>query len=157
MADLLQTVSVISFLATGIFAVVTVAIWIVFKIPSVASDLSGRTAKKSIERMRRDNEKTGEKAYRVSPENRERGKLTGTIETAVKALQRNEETGLLNENLAGAREEKETGILIDDSTESLGDSGVTVPLDPKRICRAPSKINIQIISEIMLVHTEEGI
>lgn len=37
---------------------------VLFKIPIVIGDLSGRTAKKSIERMRLNNEKTGNKSYK---------------------------------------------------------------------------------------------
>lgn len=80
MADILNTVSVIFFIAAGVFAVLAIALWFLFKIPIVIGDLSGRTAKKSIERMRLNNEKTGNKSYKTSKSNLERGKLTGTME-----------------------------------------------------------------------------
>ena len=74
------TISVIFFIAAGVFAVLAIALWFLFKIPIVIGDLSGRTAKKSIERMRLNNEKTGNKSYKTSKSNLERGKLTGTME-----------------------------------------------------------------------------
>ena len=65
-------VSVIFFIAAGVFAVLAIALWFLFKIPIVIGDLSGRTAKKSIERMRLNNEKTGNKSYKTSKSNLER-------------------------------------------------------------------------------------
>ena len=97
MADILNTVSVIFFIAAGVFAVLAIALWFLFKIPIVIGDLSGRTAKKSIERMRLNNEKTGNKSYKTSKSNLERGKLTGTMEGMKQSDEANAETGLLNE------------------------------------------------------------
>ena len=45
-------------------------------IPNVIGDLSGRNARKSIERMRKSNENTGRKSYRSSAVNAARSKLT---------------------------------------------------------------------------------
>ena len=55
MAETLSLISLISFLAAGVFAVLAVVLWFVFHIPTVAGELSGRTARKSIERMRKSN------------------------------------------------------------------------------------------------------
>ena len=79
MAQTLQTLSVISFVIAGACLVLAVFFWLFFKIPTVIGDLSGRTAKKSIAKMRAANEKTGTKSYKESRINAERGKLTGTI------------------------------------------------------------------------------
>lgn len=158
-ADILQMISVISFAAAGVFAIVAAVIWIVLGIPGVVSDLSGRTAKKSIEKMRRNNEKTGEKVYRASRKNLERGKLTGTMDMAGKALNNSEKPQLLRENATGIRKGKETDILSDDATEPLSDSGATVPLDPdsENSRRVPARITVQVLGEIELIHTEEVI
>ncbi len=53
MAETLSMISLISFLAAGVFAILAVILWFVFRIPTVAGELSGRIAKKSIERMRK--------------------------------------------------------------------------------------------------------
>lgn len=58
---------------------VTVALFFFLKIPKVIGDLSGRTARKAIESIRNQNESTGDKVYRSSPVNKERGKLTDKI------------------------------------------------------------------------------
>ncbi len=160
MADILHIVSVISFVAAGVFAALAVALWFVFKIPSVMGDLSGRAARKSIERMRQHNEKTGNKSYKTSKENLERGKLTGTMKgIGTISVNNNEETGLLNENLASNYEKQGTGLLIDDSTGLLDDSERAVSLEAEEniTIRAASSISIRMIDEVILVHTEEVI
>lgn len=64
---------------TAVLFVVSVILFIVLKIPDVIGDLSGATARKAIENIRNQNESTGEKTYKSSYVNRERGKLTDKI------------------------------------------------------------------------------
>ena len=63
MSDILNIISLVSFVLAGILLVLAVVLFFVFKIPSVWGDLSGKNARKSIERMRQNNEKTGKKAH----------------------------------------------------------------------------------------------
>lgn len=139
--EVLDTISLISFVLAGISAVLTVVFWFVFKIPTVISDLSGRTARKSIERMRANNEKTGKKDYAPSKTNLKRGKVTELMDESSKGsgklsgmlsgklkkketpvVEENLETGLLEENIQNAYESEETGLLTEDAmeTEFLG-------------------------------------
>lgn len=67
MAETLSMISLISFLAAGAFAVLAVILWFVFRIPTVAGELSGRTAKKSVERMRKNNEEAGKNSQGPGP------------------------------------------------------------------------------------------
>ena len=69
MADTLSTLSVISFAVAAVCLVLAVFLGVFFKIPTVISDLSGRTARKSIAKMRTANEKTGVKTYQASKTN----------------------------------------------------------------------------------------
>ena len=161
MADILHTLSVVSYILAVLFVVLAIVLWFIFKIPNVIGDLSGRNAKKSIARMRQNNEKTGDKSYRASEKNLARGKLTGTME----GMGNNEnpinieETGLLNENLAREHDEQPTGLLLDDATGLLDESGETAALEETVDVadRAPSTVVIQKIEEVMLIHTEEVI
>lgn len=151
MADILNTVSVIFFIAAGVFAVLAIALWFLFKIPIVIGDLSGRTAKKSIERMRLNNEKTGNKSYKTSKSNLERGKLTGTMEGMKQSDEANAETGLLNENLARDFDDQATEILVEDETMLLDGNAKTAPLD------SANAITIKLIDSVKIIHTEEVI
>lgn len=53
--------------------------FIKFNIPRIIGDLSGRNAKKSIEQMRAENEKSGKKSFRPHPAAVDRGTLTEQI------------------------------------------------------------------------------
>ncbi len=63
----------------GIMFVVSVLVFIFLRIPTVIGDLTGANARKAIENIRNHNESTGDKTYRSSQVNRERGKLTDKI------------------------------------------------------------------------------
>ena len=173
MAQTLQTLSVISFVIAGACLVLAVFFWLFFKIPTVIGDLSGRTAKKSIAKMRAANEKTGTKSYKESRINAERGKLTGTIPNSGKPNKSQRtphdgkpETGLLTENKADGFESEATGML-DEATSILGsettgllvDDNATAPLAslPRKFPAHSSGKQLEMIEEVMLVHTKEVI
>ena len=63
----------------GVMLVVSVLLFILLKIPKVIGDLTGITAKKAIENIRNQNESSGNKTYKSSPVNKERGKITDKI------------------------------------------------------------------------------
>lgn len=173
MAQTLQTLSIISFAVAGLCLVLAVFFWFFFKIPSVIGDLSGRTARKSIAKMRAANEKTGVKSYKESKTNAERGKLTGTMPDSGKLNKKNStpingqpETGLLSDNKAEGLEseatgvlDEETGMLDSETTGLLVDENATAPLDTptqRAVVRTGGK-KIEILEEIMFIHTEEVI
>lgn len=163
MAETLQLLSVISFAIAGLSLVLTVFFWFFFKIPIVIGDLSGRTAKKSIEKMRAANERAGLKSYKESRTNAERGRLTGTIpgihNKPVSPNGGEPETRLLNENKAEGVESQATVVLESGTTGLLVDENATAPLDsvyrPAPVRTGGKKI--EIIEEIMLIHTDEVI
>ena len=166
MAQTLQTLSIISFAIAGVCLVLAVFFWFFFKIPSVIGDLSGRTARKSIAKMRAANKKTGAKSYKESKTNAERGKLTGTMPDSGKLNKKIDapdddmpETGLLVDNQANGLDSEETGMLESETTGLLIDENATAPLDAQAhnpIARTGGK-KLEIIEEVILVHTEEVI
>lgn len=155
MAETLSLISVVSFIASGIFAILTITLWFLFRIPAVAGDLSGRTAKKEIERMRRENEGTGKKKRGTGDMGRRREKNILTIKKIEKSGETPEiaETGLLHENRAGVLQNEETGLLEEadatasaESPEEGGEQNHRIPA-----------IRIALLEEILMVHTEEVI
>ncbi len=167
MAETLGTLSIISFVVAGIALAIAIVLWFIFEIPTVVGDLTGRTARKSIARMRAENEKTGTKKYKESKTNIERGKLTETMS----GINRNTdddrpETGLLAENRGGGTETEETGLLnaetstVSDSEDTglLVDENETVALgnEVETKERIGGK-SLTMIEEVMLIHTEEVI
>ncbi len=110
--------------------------------------------------MRQNNEKTGDKSYKASKKNLDRGKLTRTMEGIGESGNKNEETGLLNENLVKEREIEDTGLLVDqDATGLLDESGETASLGNENNIRNRelSSVTIKILEEVIIVHTEEVI
>ena len=77
--ELLQTLSLVAYIAAGVLFLVAVALFFLLDVPKLYGDVSGRTAKKAVEAIRQQNESTGNKAYKPSAVNAERGKLTDKI------------------------------------------------------------------------------
>ena len=77
--ELLRTLSLVVYIAAGGLFLVAVALFFLFNVPKLYGDISGRTAKKAIEAIRRQNESSGNKAYKPGAVNAERGKLTDKI------------------------------------------------------------------------------
>lgn len=176
MAEILSIISLVSFIIAGISFVLAVTFFFVFKIPNVIGDLSGKNAQRSIAQLRAINEKSGSKAYRTSETNEKRGKLTGTMEDSGKLKKKNKksgdlkkksssdaerpETGLLESNVADNSDVQQTELLdTNDETGLLGDPNETETLElasNKAKPRVGGK-KLEIIEDIMLIHTEEVI
>lgn len=164
MAETLQLLSIISFAVAAACLVLAMFLWFFFRIPDVIGDLSGRTARKSIAKMRAANEKSGSKSYKESKANAERGKLTGTMPgiqgKKTDNLDENKpETGLLNENKAEGLESEAIGMLESETTGLLVDDDATAPLNmPEQ--KPKEKIGgkkLKMIEEVILIHTDEVI
>lgn len=157
MAETLQILSIISFAVAGVCFVLAVFFWFFFKIPTVIGDLSGRTARKSIAKMRVANEKSGSKSYKESKVNLERGKLTGTMPQIDPNPPRDEnETADLSEV---AETPVNSSSIGSETTGLLLGNDDTAPLymseEQAKISGRAKKI--EILEEIMFIHTEEVI
>lgn len=174
MAETLSTLSIISFAVAGVCFAIAVFFFFFFKIPTVIGDLSGKTARKSIAKMRAANEKTGNKSYKESKTNLNRGKVTDTMHNFGKTSKKvsanngtNPETGLLNENKAvknvseetALLDDEATGFLDDETTGLLVDADATAPLDNQvqSVSKRTGGKKLVMIDEVMLVHTDEVI
>ena len=176
MAEVLSIISLVSFIIAGISFALAVTFFFVFKIPNVIGDLSGRNAQRSIAQLRAINEKSGSKAYKTSETNAKRGKLTGTMEESGKLKKKNKksgelkkksstdeerpETGLLESNLADNGDVQQTELLdTNDETGLLGDPNETETLELASNKAKPSigGKKLEMIEDIMLIHTEEVI
>lgn len=182
MAETLSVISLISFLAAGVFAILAVVLWFVFHIPTVAGELSGRTAKKSIERTRRNNEEAsknsrgagpvrdkgknfpadGRQAGKSSPaDERQTGKNRsegGGVETALRAESaagtRRRETA--QQSRETARRSRETAQQSRE-TEVLADTGSLEDSGSGNPQRRMSAVKIELLEEILFIHTKEVI
>lgn len=112
--ELLNTLSLAAYIAAGVVFLVAVALFFLLNVPKLIGDISGSTAKKAIETIRQQNENSGDKAYKPSPVNAARGKLTDKISPSGGLEQRT--TGLS----FGAQTEKfETTELLEAAQATL--------------------------------------
>lgn len=79
---------------SAVMLVVSFFLFMKFNIPKVVGEMSGATARKAISSIRNQNELTGDKAYKPSPVNTERGKLTDKISQSGKIKQNILSTGV---------------------------------------------------------------
>lgn len=161
-ADILSMVSVISYILAGVFLVLAVIFWFVYKIPKVVGDLSGRTARRSIEKMRQKNAAASASQPVVShpqaaaPKAQTPQPQKKTVGPVVSEPQ---ETGLMAENRAMETPVGQTALLRDDGTELLMDPEGTAPLTayaPARARRTGGK-KMTMLDDIILIHTNEQI
>ena len=75
----LQSISIISYIIAVVLLLIAIALFFLLDIRRIIGDLTGITARKAIEDIRRQNENTGEKNYKSSPVNVARGRLTDKI------------------------------------------------------------------------------
>ena len=179
--ELLSTLSTVAFVIAGVCLALAVFFWFFFKIPTVIGDLSGKNARKSIAKARANNEKNGNKSYKPSPINQERGKVTelipdtkaenkkkkaaekskaiakqNTVEKqgpAIDNVSHIAETGILFSNKTeGALESQETGLLNEAEETTLLAETSNAPV-PQR----PGGKALKMLDEIMYIHTDEVI
>lgn len=77
--DMYRYIFIISTCISIVLLVLSVFLFIKLDIPKIIKDLLGINAKRAIENIRTENEKSGKKVYKPSQINIERGKLTDKI------------------------------------------------------------------------------
>lgn len=151
MAETLSTLSLVCYILAAIFLVVGVVLFVILRIPKTFSDYTGRSARKKIMKLRDNNEKSGNKSYRPSQVNKERGKITENIPSKPSKKKKEDMpgTGIIAENKAHRYEAEATGLL-DESTAELNEPELAQP--PR-----PSNIKLKLINEVVFIHTQEVI
>lgn len=115
--EFLQTLSIVFYILAGIFALIAIVLFFVLDIKKVVGDVTGSTARKAINAIRTQNEASGNKAYKPSPVNAARGKLTDKITPSGRILPQTAMNG------------GSTGTEKFDTTELLLGSEATTVLD----------------------------
>ena len=156
----------------GLSLIIAVILFFVLKIPSVIGDLTGSTARKAIENIRNQNESSGDKTYKSSAVNRERGKLTDKI-TPTGTLIKNPTdlmggamatTKIGTQQLAAeAQQAYETSLLEENGSNettvlNTSGAGETTVLEQTAVEQGAGNTNIFVIEyEITFIHTDEVI
>lgn len=153
MYDTFKIMAVVFFSVSGIFLLLAVILGIKFKIFKVIGDVSGRNAKKSIEKIKNDSR------YK-SPDSKTLRKKQ-EIETTEKLLTKEDskgETSLLDDDMAA-----ETDLLEEDSfmeTSLLSDINSYTEELATPVNKEPDASvmeNFKIIENIVMIHTNEVI
>lgn len=155
MAEVLSTLSLISFITAGLCFVLAILFFIKFGIPTVIGDLSGHTARKSIKKMRENNENSGHKSYKPSTNNVLRGKITGSIpdlKEINRSTDEHPETDLLKSNKSEFNENYETTGLLNNSKKAVQTENMVTTEKVK-----DNVIQLKIIDDVLLIHTDEVI
>lgn len=147
-------------IACGVFFVLAVVLFFTLKIPKVISDLSGRTARKAIEQIRKQNEKSGDKAHQSSAVNRERGRLTDKISQSGRLMPRAATpfgTGIITRELSSMEQPAgETDVLY----APAGETDVLAPAGGETevltVAEQPAQA-FAVEYEITFIHTSEVI
>lgn len=121
--ELLQMLSLVSYIVAGVLFLLAVALFFLLSIPRVFGDITGANARKAIENIRQQNEGSGDKAYKPSPVNAVRGKITDKISPSGKIERKTGNFGVAVETAKLstaqlAREAQETKLLNDDQNET---------------------------------------
>lgn len=157
MVETIKLLSTTFFAAAAVFLLLSIFLFFKFKIITIVNDLSGRTARKAIAQIRDNNLKSGEKPFRSSSVNINRGKLTEPIPDittrktdkleGVSAPLENAETTIF-------REDGTTELLVsDENTTVLAGTDMAVNNEPIQRPR----IAVQILNKVVLIHTDEAI
>lgn len=159
--EMYRNVFIIALILSAVFFAVSVVLFFLLKIPKIIGDLSGATAKKAISQIREQNEKTGEKAYKSSQVNIERGKLTDKISLSGKIIRQD-----LTMGLAMATEKISTQILTPVGNETTilnNDIAETAVLNYEisqetTLLEEANNQNVFVIEyDITYIHTDEVI
>lgn len=157
-------------IACGVFFVIAVVLFFVWRIPRVISDLTGRTARKAIENIRQQNEQSGDKTYQSSAVNLQRGKLTDKITESGRLIPRDRTpfgTGMITEKISTQQlvASNETDVLggAKDSLGTNTTAGETAVLaapagETEVLATAEQPAQAFVVEfEITFIHTDEVI
>ena len=141
----------------GIMLLLSIFLFIKFKIPKVLGDVTGSTAKKAIKNIREGNIQSGDKAYKSSVVNMERGKLTDKISASGQLVKNQTSDGttmlttkLDTQELIGSSETTVLSAELNPANEPT--SGATTILSETELTDSNTII---VEYDITFVHTNE--
>lgn len=127
--EMLNTLSFSAFIASGVMFLIAVALFFLLDIPKVVGEVSGKTARKSIQQIQKHNEGDSERILHSSQNSNvtrpgKSGRMgVGTEKIAGKTkADSSNETTLLVSNQTGVPAANETTVLINNETTLLKDN-----------------------------------
>lgn len=163
-------VAIAGFAVAGAAAVTAAVLFFVLHIRSVIGDLSGKTVAREIKAMRESNEQSGDKSFRSSRVNLERGRLTEKVEDAgggrTRGMPGTDELAA-TDKLTGQKrppaaatapqQEDATTLLREEGTTVLTADETTVLEESVIRNEERTKVAFKVKRSIIEIHTEEQI
>ncbi len=165
MAQIYQMISYAGFILTAVFLVVSLVLWLKFGIRKIIGDLSGRAAKKSIDRMRKSNEESWKKSYRPMPVAMQRGTITNEmdgeitvrdVESAAES-RKDSETGTAPMTDAGSAASGRETMSMQEPPVMPGEQTEILNGETERLTKTAPVVAFAMVQDIVLIHTEERI
>lgn len=135
--EMYRMIYLVALIAGCIMAVTAIVLFFTLQIPRVIGDLTGRTARRAIEDIRKQNEQSGEKTFAPSHVNKQRGKLTDKITHSGRIVKREESplgVRVVTERLAGQQAAQSNPAAAqaggNETTLLYPEAGETAVLDP---------------------------
>lgn len=168
MASIFKTVSIVLFVLAVLCLTIGIITFVVFKIPNVIGDLSGRNARKSIEQMRKTNEKGGKKSHRPHPVASDRGARTEQIKESKKFSNNSVQKQSVKPKPIVSDGSGVTDVLEDinatvnlnydqNGTEILNEGTQVLSNEVIQSALNETTVNFKMIQNIILIHTDEVI
>lgn len=161
-------IAIIGFSLAGIALIIAIFMFVKMNIPSIIGDLSGKTVAREIKAMREFNNANGDRRFRPSKVNLERGVLTEKVEISQdnrKAMaEGNEPTEMLSDGETEVLNENATEVLNENATEVLSNdttvlNGTTVLGKTEKLTEESEVIPVpfKITKSEIVIHTDEVI
>ena len=145
MADLIEKLSIIAFVAAGCCLLLTILIWFRFRILSVINDLSGKTAKRAIAQIRENNLRTGNKAYHPGIVNLNRGPLTTPMPEVSATPTEKLPDDQVGKPVPLASEAERGTTVLNQDVNNIADTSER------------PKVELTILEQVVMIHTNEVI
>ncbi len=163
-AEIYKVISTVGFILAAIMLILSIILFLKLNIPKVIGDITGKTAKKAIQRIHEQNEQSGDKAYKSSPMNIARGKISDKITNSGNLIAKDNRPIVVNvgkEKISTQelKDQNQTTVLCSDSDETTV-LDITESLDGKaNVNNHNQEINQQanLEQDITFIHTDEVI
>ena len=133
--EMMQNLSTLSYIVAAVMFVITVMLFFLLNVPRLIGDISGATARKAIESIRQQNEMSGDKAYKPSPVNSKRGRVTdrisdyGTVHNSFSGMAVNvgtEDLQMKGQPAAGGQDRTDETTVLSENRQVQASSETTV-------------------------------
>jgi hypothetical protein len=154
--EVYQYLAIGAAVSAGIMFAVSILLFFILRIPKVVGDVTGSTARKAVKAIREGNEQSGDKAYKTSPVNLARGKITDKISPSGAIISTPSPDGTIVRTQKISTQEledpSETAVLSEYLDSPTPTSGITTVLSQAELVGGST---FEVEFDITFIHTNE--